>query len=135
VDVSDWGERNNFLEPFSVRRHQVPLVEGFTYRSVAVSAHPEGLRVLYHYDGGAPNRWFLNRLPARDGAPGGQIMLVRPGEWARVCYNGRFSCSDTGNWWYEQVTVNVAWFADECAGRVFLDSEAAHELRSLADLR
>ncbi|HEX4611478.1 MAG TPA: hypothetical protein VH092_25010 [Urbifossiella sp.] len=52
----------------------------------------------------------------------------------RVRYNGRFSGPDTGGWWYEQVTANVAWFAGPPDGRVFLDREPTQELRSLAEL-
>jgi len=51
-----------------------------------------------------------------------------------VRYNGRFSDVDTGEWWYEQVAANVAWFAGEPDGRVFLDREPARELRALAEL-
>jgi hypothetical protein len=52
----------------------------------------------------------------------------------RVCYNGRFSDADTGRWWYEQVTVNVAGFGGAPSGDVFLRSEPVRELRLLADL-
>jgi hypothetical protein len=135
VDASQWGERNGFIEPVTVRRHRVLLAEGFSFGCVAVSTNPEGLLVRYQYDGthgGAPNRWFLN-WPGSGGAPG-RALLARGGEWVRVCYNGRFSDIDTGNWWYQQVTVNVAWFAGEPDGRVFLDREPAQELRALAEL-
>jgi hypothetical protein len=41
---------------------------------------------------------------------------------------------DTGNWWYQQVTVNVAWVTGESNARVFLDRPPFEELRLLAEL-
>lgn len=138
VDVHDWSDSNAFAEPLSVRRHQVSLAAEFAFGCVTVSAEAARLRVRYRYDqanGGAPDRWFFNcgSNGASYGEPG-PTLVVRDSEWARVCYNGRFSCIDTGNWWYQQVTVNVAWFDGEPDGRVFLAREPSQELRALAEL-
>lgn len=99
--------------------------------------HSGGLEVRYRYDqaiGGAPDRWFLN-WPSEPGGSPGRSLMVAPGQWVRVCYDGRFSCIDSGNWWYEQVTVNVAWFGGDPDGRVFFDSEPSGKLMALAVLR
>ncbi len=136
VSVTHWGERNAFTEPFLVRRERVAVADGFTFGCVGVSPHPEGLLVRYQYtrtDGGAPDRWFFNWFTVAGESPG-RPLVVRPGQWVRVCYNGRFSCIDSGNWWYEQSTVNVVCFGGEPDGRVFIDREPAEELRVLADL-
>lgn len=136
VNESHWGERNAFAEPFSTRRHRVSLPGMFTFGCVSISSQPDGLRVRYQYnqaDGGAPDRWFFNRATRRDESPD-RLLVVSPDQWVRVCYNGRFSCIDSGNWWYEQVIVNVAWFGGEPDGRVFIDREPVEELRLLADL-
>jgi hypothetical protein len=136
VSVAQWGERNAFAEPFSTRQQRVAVADGFRFRCVSVSAHPEGLGVRYQYnrgDGGAPDRWYFNWCTGY-GESVGRSLVVRPGQWVRVCYNGRFSCIDSGTWWYEQTTVNVAWFGGEADGRVFLDHEPAEEVRLLADL-
>jgi hypothetical protein len=136
VETSTWSERNAFAEPFSTRRHSVAISEGLKYGCVSVSAHLEGLQVRFEYDqanGGAPDRWFFN-CPSGVGELPGRILLVGPEKWVRVCYNGRFSCIDSGNWWYEQITINVAWFAGEPDGRVFVAREPSHDFRALADL-
>jgi hypothetical protein len=101
-----------------------------------VSQPPEGLLVRYQYDsghGGAPDRWFFNVSRGYGESPG-RSFVVHAGQWVRVCYNGRFSCIDSGQWWYTQVTVNVAWFADHPSSQVFVNSQPAQELKMLADL-
>jgi|GEM_PF-1060386 len=136
VVSTHWGERNAFSEPFSVDRQQVPVAKGLTFGCVRVSPHAEGLQVHYQYDRtnvGAPDRWFFNQASGYGESPG-RTLTVRDGEWVRVCHNGRFSDHDTGNWWYQQVTVNVAWFGGAPDGRIFLDREPAQEIRELADL-
>lgn len=135
VGSARWGEHSTFAEPYSVTRRLVPLADGYSFGCVTVSADDEGLRVCYRYDeahAGAPNRRSID--PVGHYESFGRTLRIRDGEWVRVCYNGRFSDSDTGNWWYQQVTVNVAWFAGEPDGRVFLDRAPAGDLRDLADL-
>ena len=136
VGVSKWSERNAFATPFSSDSQRIAIADGYSFGCVRVSAHADGLRVHYEYgyaNGGAPDRSFLN-WPSASGESPGRSIVVRNNQWARVCYNGRFSCIDSGNWWYEQTTVNVAFFDGEPNGRVFLDREPFHELRALADL-
>ena len=121
-----WGERNAFAEPLVVRTDRVPVGEGFTDRCVSVYPHPDGLQVRFQYDsvnGGAPRRGLSSR-----------VLVARPDQWVRVRYNGRFSYLYDGNWYYEQTTVNVAWFAAEPDGRVFVHGEPAQELQALANL-
>ena len=136
VDASHWEGRNGFEESFSTRRHRIAVADGFNFGCVSVSSHAEGLQVRYQYDrahGGAPDRWFFNSASGYGESPG-RTLLVRSGEWVRVCYNGRFSCMDSGNWWYEQITINVAWFTGDPFERIFLDREPTQNLRVIADL-
>jgi hypothetical protein len=136
VDVSQWGDKDTFAEPFSASRKRIALAEGTTFGCVTVSAEANGLRVSYQYNwahAGAPDRSF-KRHRSDDGEAPVRTVLVRDQEWVRVCYNGRFTCIHTGDWWYQQVTVNVAWFAGEPDWRVFLDQEPVREIRELADL-
>jgi hypothetical protein len=129
-----WRSENGFADPVHSRQQCLSPDEGYRFGCVSVSAGLGGLRVHFQYDGtrgGAPNRWFINS-PAEGAAVGGRELAVGAGQWVQVCYNGRFS--DDGGWWYEQTTVNVAWFVGEPSGRVFLDSEPTRELCLLADL-
>jgi hypothetical protein len=135
VDASHWGDRNCFAAPFRFDRQEVQLSDGFVVGCVTISAWAEGLQVGYRYDpavGGAPDRRAFAPAGHRESAT--RTLPVHDGEWVRVCHNGRFSCIDTGNWWYEQVTVNVACFVGEPNGRVFLEQEPTQELRALAEL-
>jgi hypothetical protein len=135
VDASHWGDRNAFAEPFRSDRRRVPLADGFVVGCVTVSVSAAGLQVGYRYEpatGGAPDRRAFAPAGHRESTT--RTLLARDGEWVRVCYNGRFSDFDFGDWYYQQVTVNVAWFAGEPDRRVFLDREPAQELRALAEL-
>jgi hypothetical protein len=137
IDESHWGESNHFTEAFQSRWLRVPVVEGYAYGCVRIYSHADGVQIRYQYDranAGAPDRWFFNTATGYGESPTRQL-TVQPGQWARICYNGRFSCFDTGNWWYEQVTVNVAWFVGEPDGRIFVDTKPDCELRMMAHLR
>jgi hypothetical protein len=125
-----WGKDNAFAEPREARHQRIPLEKGYCYGCVTVSAHPEGLAVRYQWNpsrGGAPERRFLDIGQNDD-------LIVQAGEWMRICYNGRFSDCDTGGWWYEQTTINLAAFGGQPSGKIFVDSEPARDLRLLADL-
>jgi len=135
VEESHWGDNNAFAKPFHHRHQRVPLASGYSFGCVTVTVHPDGLLVRYQWDesrGGAPDRSFVNFVGNTESVS--RDLLVMPGKWVRVCYNGRFSCVDSGNWWYEQVTVNVALFGVKPSGQVFVRSESARELKMIADL-
>ena len=116
------GRAQCLLQPVSVNRQQVAVAKGFDFGCVRVGPHAEGLQVHFQYDSGnvgAPDRWFFNRDSGYGETPG-RTLIVREGEWVRVYHNGRFD-HETGDWWYQQVTVNVAWFGGAPDGRIFLD--------------
>jgi hypothetical protein len=49
--------------------------------------------------------------------------------WASIEYNGRFTCIDTGNWWYEHMVINVA-VGDFIPSNCFMASEPIENLRN-----
>ncbi len=135
VEEWRWGERNAFAEPLQVRQRSVAVADGFKSGCVTVAGHAQGLAVRYRWDaahGGAPDRSFLN--PGTGEESTNRDLVVPPGQWVRLCSNGRFSDADTGEWYYEQVTVNVACSAGGLSGRIFVDETPAHDLRLLAEL-
>lgn len=135
VEEWHWGERNAFAEPLQHRQRRVAVADGFKLGCVTVGGHEQGLSVRYRWDaahGGAPDRSFLN--PGTGEESTNRDLVVPPGQWVRICSNGRFSDADTGKWYYEQVTVNVACSGGGLSGRIFVDAAPAHDLRLLADL-
>jgi hypothetical protein len=113
------------------------MATGFNFGCVTVSEHADGLLVRFLWDsghGGAPDRWFFNALTG-NAESASRDLVVRDGQWVQVCYNGRFTDICSGNWWYEQVTVNVAWFDAEASGQVFVGADPVRAFRLLADLR
>lgn len=65
----------------------------------------EVTEVVYAYDfdcGGAPVRTPLPRV----------VLTLRPGQWGRAVYNGRFEDWKTREWLYKKVVANVAHVQD-----------------------
>ena len=136
AEISHWSEDSPATEPSLVRRERVPLAGGYSFGCVTVSPAADGLAVRFQYDqgnAGAPDRWYFNPKSGYGESPG-RTVLVRNGQWVRVRDNGRFSNLHTGNWWYQKVTVNVAWFSGQPDGCVFLKHEPVDEIVSLAHL-
>lgn len=86
------------------------IEDGSFWRTGCVRVVSDGdiLRVRFEYDGwsGAPTREMFDaegycRLLNEE------AFYLRVGQWGRISYNGRLSCPDTGNWWYEKHTFNV----------------------------
>jgi hypothetical protein len=68
--------------------------------------------------------------------PASHTTAIAENEWARARWNGRFTCIDTGTWWYESVTVNVGVHPDADIPRdLFTRSEPVDEYAQLAYLR
>lgn len=55
------------------------------------------------------------------------------GEWGQIQYNGRYTCIDSGRWWYEQSVYNIGLLTDIDVKR-FIDSEPTHRFVELATL-
>ena len=128
VEELEWRHVNAFAEPIERRQHDLPIQKGYEFGCVTVSAESEGLSVRFRWDGahgGAPDREYLNST---------EDVTLTPGQWARIAYNGRFSDTDNGHWWYEQTSVNVACFGSEPSGRVFVETKPVREMLLFADL-
>jgi hypothetical protein len=128
-----------FSEPdFSATGQAVEVRPGFTaFRFDCVEILPveQGLQVAYqyHHGAGAPRRLMhevtSNLVPLRK-----EAFLLRPGEWGRVAYNGRFSDVDDGSWWCERRVVNVGLLEDPPPD-VFVRSSPSQVYSQLAKLR
>ena len=85
--------------------------ERYAFRAALVERKAEGAQVsvcVSRANIGAPLREGLQRE-----------WLVAPQQWTQLHWNGRFTDVDTGAWWYEQTTLNVACFAEAMNGGIF----------------
>lgn len=122
-----YAEANDFAEPI---KSEVVESEAaaITIGCVKIEILDNGCLVAYEYDykcGGLPPRRNRAGVSLRE------EMVVEPGCWVRVRYNGRFRGDE---WWYEKVVVNVGMFEKPDAD-VFTLTEPVNEISQMAELR
>ncbi|HEX9952148.1 MAG TPA: hypothetical protein VGB53_10295 [Rubricoccaceae bacterium] len=89
----------------TVEEHRVVAGQPLRLGCVRVEPGPDAVQVVYAYDytcGGVPERTTRPR----------PVLLLKPGQWGRVVYNGRFEDRGTGEWLYKKVVANVAHVGD-----------------------
>ena len=130
-----FGEADGFAVPAS--DVVMPLRTAACVRAAAVEATRSGdaVRATVTWREGRPRRGRIT--PAGHAEPVVKTFDVPPGRWVRVLYNARFSCGDTGTWWYERHAVNVAALPPHhpAAGTLFTATPPAAEWVSLEWLR
>ncbi len=124
VDSSYWNEANDFARPNRRESERLPPDKVLRIGSVSIALRAEGSDVVR-----GPETLAIRFIPLSR-----EIFMCRR-EWARVVFNSRFSCIDSGNWWYEQVIVNAGLFDGRPASSVFVESRPAWEFRRLTRLR
>jgi hypothetical protein len=92
--------------------------------ALSIKRMPRKMVVRYQYS------WLHVGAPDRSHRPA-ITCEIKPGELARVEYNGRFSFP-AGDWWYHYVIFNVV-YTDQLAAESFL-AEPNHHIRDMADL-
>ncbi|HEX8384642.1 MAG TPA: hypothetical protein VF576_00580 [Rubricoccaceae bacterium] len=123
VLVREW---TGFGDPEeSVEGHAVTPGRPLRLGCVRVEPGPDVVGVVYAYDyacGGAPERTTRPRT----------VLQLRPGQWGRAVYNGRFEDRGTGEWLYKKVVANVAHVGDP-SDAVFsgVPSRTFHDLAHL----
>ena len=92
-------------------KETISIKEGSFWKCGCVRVISEGdlLHVRFEYNrekGGASARETFdavgNRLSLNE-----EVFRLKVGEWGRLSYNGRFSCADAGEWWYEKHVFNL----------------------------
>jgi hypothetical protein len=83
------------------------------------------LAIRFHRDGF--NAATPSPYPHKD------AFRLRPEEWGRVVYNGRYIDRSTGNWWYEQHVCNIGWFSQWTLS-VFTRTVPDYEFQELVEL-
>ncbi len=127
-----YSERNEFSDPIAVRVSTTCENNRFGCRNAEIQLHDNSATLIYRYQTGAPARQFFDKTGTYV-APE-HIIEIPLNCWASIEYNGRFSCIDTGNWWYEHAVVNVA-VGDIVSANVFMTTQPIEHYTQLAHLR
>ena len=126
-----YSERNEFVDPIAVDVSEDCENNRFGCRNAEIELHDDSATLIYLYQTGAPARQFFDRTGTCV-APEHSIEIPR-NRWASIEYNGRSSCIDTGNWWYEHVVINVA-VGNNIAPNVFSTTQPIERYTQLAQL-
>lgn len=135
IIIRNWREHNEFKTP-GERQDSHILLTPFQIGCAEISTSTNSLRLRFHYSQdscGAPDRSYLN-WSADESATTGKTITVHPGEWVQLRYNGRFTDVDSGMWWYEETTINLACVVNTPAKNVFFSQQPKHQLQFLAEL-
>jgi hypothetical protein len=121
-----YGEANDFAVP--VKSESVELATSSNdIGCVKINVLSERVAVAYEYN------YKCGGLPPRQVRPGVNVreeVMIEPGSWVRVRYNGRFSGDE---WWYEKVVVNVG-LLHKPDTEIFISTEPLHEISQMAEL-
>lgn len=134
VHKSLWGHTNAFATAFHGRVSCVKAEDGFKFGCATVRGVATGAELDWTWDdrGGIPPRrswWNVDGKVTRK-------FVVGENEWVRARWNARFTCDDTGTWWYEAVTINVGVCPETSIPRDFFTrSEPVIDYSQLAYLR
>lgn len=125
-----FSERDQFATP---SQQVTPFAsnERFGCHNAIVVSDGDSAVLTYRYQQGAPAPRFFDKTGTCVSPE--HSIRIGPNQWASVEYNGRFSDVDTGNWWYEQMVVNVA-FGDAIDPQIFIACEPIECYSRLAHL-
>ena len=127
-----FSEHNEFTQPVSVNVTTHCANNRFGCTNAEIELRDTSAILMYRYQTGAPARRYFDKTGTYV-APEHRIDIPNHC-WASIEYNGRYSCIDTGNWWYEHVVVNVA-VGDVVSSTVFMTTDPIERYTQLAYLR
>lgn len=127
-----YSETNQFHEPIANKVSENCENNRFGCRNAEVEWNADSATLIYRYQTGAPERQFFDNT----GTPVApeHAIEIPTNHWAAVEYNGRFTCIDTGNWWYEHMVVNVA-VGKKLPPNIFIMTRPIERFTQLAYLR
>lgn len=108
VHESLWGDGNDFSSEAVGWSKRLSLSAGYQKGCLSIGETADGAEVRWQWDesAGLPPRHVQEA--SGNFVPASHTMHLRDREWGRMQWNGRFVCIDSGSWWYESVTANVA---------------------------
>ena len=125
-------ERDNFVPTDGVARFET--ISELPIRDLTVQRTADGVSIVHSRD--QLNAAIADRL--YNDEFGNTVYDIDAfslvdDEWGQIQYNGRYTCIDSGRWWYEQSVYNVGLFADIDTKR-FVDTNPTHRFVELATL-
>jgi hypothetical protein len=136
IQKSGWGAGNDFSSETVGQSRKLSLSTGYREGCLSIGETADGAEVRWQWDEsvGLPPRHFQEA--SGNFVPASHTMHLRDREWGKMQWNGRFVCIDSGSWWYESVTANVAVIPTADIPRdIFETSCPIHEFTSLELLR
>ncbi|MEW4451255.1 hypothetical protein AB1L30_01090 [Bremerella sp. JC817] len=136
VHESHWSHTNVFANEVNGAVRKLNASEGFQYRCVSVRVTDTGAQLdwTWRESEGIPPRmvWDDNG----NTSPASHRVDIPINEWMRARWNARFTCVDTGTWWYESVVANVGVISDaNIPADFFTRSQPMDEYLQMAHLR
>lgn len=126
-----YSERNRFVDPVAVNVFTKCDDNRFGCVNAEIELHEDSATLIYRYQTGAPARKFFDKTGTCV-APEHRIEIPN-NRWGTIEYNGRFSCIDSGNWWYEHVVVNVV-VGPSLSSNAFMATQPIERYAQLAHL-
>ncbi len=127
-----YSERNQFEKPIAIHIATQCNNNRFGCINAEIELHNDYAILMYRYQTGAPAPQFFDKN-GNCVAPEHSIEIPH-NHWASIEYNSRYTCIDSGNWWYEHVVVNVAVGAS-ISPSVFMVTKPMERYCQLAHLR
>ncbi len=96
-----YSERNKFVEPIAVWVSAHCENNRFGCRNAEIEFRDDMVTLVYRYQTGAPERQLYDDTGTCVAVE--HAISIPRNRWASIEYNSRYTCIDTGNWWYEHV--------------------------------
>ena len=125
-------ERDNFVPSDGVKRFDT--IAELPLRDLTISPTSDGVSVAHIRD--QLNAAIADRL--YNDEFGNTVydidaFSLSDGEWGQLQYNGRYTCIDSGRWWYEQSVYNIGLFTEIDVNR-FINTDPTERFVELATL-
>lgn len=113
VHMIRFSSSNEFEKPwFEKVLHEKVKSNIIKHGCVFIEIKEDCLDVVFEYDSqncGAPSRYKYDPQSKKKLYLKEKAFTLNPDEFGKIIVNGRFSDSDTGNWWYEKQIFNIIY--------------------------
>ena len=140
IQSLNFGEQNGFVAPILQSLEERELASPLLYDWKSLRLQWDGRDMVASFrwsawGAGAPK--MISTWENEGGNEEGfqHDLLVPLDKWVRLRWMGRFSCMDSGQWWYEHTVANIAFMSSGVNPRLFIETTPSSEFRRLPILR